>query len=154
MPVLNKKWLVLAIQFAQYIAVGGTAFIIDFGLMVMLTEYFGINYLISASLSFIAGLAVNYLLCIRYIFSERALTSRIYEFIIFSLVGLSGLLLNAGIIALLAEKFGIRYTIAKLVAAFFVLLFNFLSRRQLLFSANSPLTIWISTLSSNIAARR
>ena len=150
----DTKWSVLVIQFAQYIAVGGIAFVVDFGLMVALTEYLGINYLASASLSFIAGLAVNYLLCIRFIFREHALASRIYEFIIFCLVGIGGLLLNVGIMAFVTDVFGIRYTWAKLVAAFFVLLFNFLLRRQLLFSANSPLTIWVSTLSANLASRR
>jgi len=154
MRFLDNKWSVVITQFVQYIAVGGIAFIVDFGLMVALTEYLGINYLVSASFSFIAGLAVNYALCIRFIFSERALVSRIYEFIIFCLVGIGGLLLNVGIMAFVTEFFGMRYTLAKIVAAFFVLLFNFLLRRQLLFSINSPLTTWVSTLSANLAARR
>ena len=39
------------IQFVRYFFVGGFAFIIDFGLLYILTEYAGLHYLLSATLS-------------------------------------------------------------------------------------------------------
>lgn len=48
------------IQLLRYTFVGGTAFIVDFGLLYVLTEYLNLHYLYSATLSFIAGVIVNY----------------------------------------------------------------------------------------------
>ena len=39
------------IQFVRYFFVGGFAFIIDFGLLYILTEYAGLHYLLSAGWS-------------------------------------------------------------------------------------------------------
>ena len=135
----------LATQFVQYGVIGGIAFLADFGIMVGLTEWGGINYLISAMVSFLFGLIINYSLCVTFVFNEHKLVSRQVEFLAFSLIGIGGLALNTSLIGFLTEFVGIRYTIAKLIAAFFVLAFNFILRRQLLFTkainnpSNSPI---------------
>ena len=41
--------------------VGVIAFIIDYGLLALLTEVFGVNYLVSATISFTASVIFNYL---------------------------------------------------------------------------------------------
>jgi len=148
------KLTTIITQFTQYLAVGGIAFAVDFGLLVALTELLGINYLVSASLSFIAGLAVNYALCIWFVFNERALESRIHEFLAFTLIGIGGLILNLGILAFMVSLIGTPYTVAKLASAAIVLLFNFTLRRQLLFSAASPFNAWVGTLSASLVTRR
>ena len=43
------------IQLFRYIFVGGAAFIVDFGSLYILTDIFGIYYLISAAIAFILG---------------------------------------------------------------------------------------------------
>ena len=58
------------IQFVRYFFVGGFAFIIDFGLLYILTEYAGLHYLLSATLSFIAGLVVNYIISCIWVFNN------------------------------------------------------------------------------------
>ena len=60
----------LLIQFVRYFFVGGFAFIIDFGLLYILTEYAGLHYLLSATLSFIAGLVVNYIISCIWVFNN------------------------------------------------------------------------------------
>lgn len=144
----------LATQFMQYGVIGGIAFLADFGIMVGLTEWGGINYLISAMVSFLFGLIVNYSLCVNFVFNERKLSSRQVEFLAFSLIGIGGLALNISLIGFLAEFVGIRYTVAKLIAAFFVLLFNFVLRRQFLFTKalNNQINSPIDT--NNFAAKR
>jgi len=47
-------------QFAQYVLVGGLAFVVDFTALFVLTDYFGLHYLVSASLAFLLGLITNY----------------------------------------------------------------------------------------------
>ncbi|MES2352971.1 MAG: GtrA family protein [Pseudomonadota bacterium] len=152
MRFFNAKWSTLVAQFTQYVIVGGIAFAIDFSLMVGLIERLGIDYLIAATLSFLVGLMVNYTLCVCLVFEERSLKSRTHEFAVFSLVGIAGLGLNASIMGFMVGVIDFRYTEAKLVAAAFILLFNFTLRRQLLFSAKSPLTKWIETLSARVVS--
>lgn len=122
----------LATQFMQYGVIGGIAFLADFGIMVGLTEWGRINYLISAMVSFLVGLIVTYSLCINFVFNGQKLALRQIEFMAFSLIGIGGLALNTSLIGFLTEFAGTRYTVAKLIATFFVLLFAFVLRRQLL----------------------
>ena len=42
--------------------VGVIAFVIDYGLLALLTEAFGVNYLVSATISFTASVVFNYAL--------------------------------------------------------------------------------------------
>ena len=64
------------IQFFRYTFVGGIAFLVDFGTLVLLTEVLNLHYLISAGIAFILGLTVNYLLSISWVFNNRAMDNR------------------------------------------------------------------------------
>lgn len=121
-------------QFLKYVAVGGIAFLVDFGSLFFLTEHLGVHYLVSATFGFLAGLVVNYLLCISLIFDFRALERTSHEFGLFAAIGLAGLLLNNALIWLFTELVGCHYLVSKLLAAVLVLIFNFTLRRRLLFS--------------------
>ena len=78
----TNNWLA---QLFRYIIVGGIAFLVDYGLLFLLTEYFHFHYLLSATISFIAGLIVNYAISTRWIFRHSKLDNRLMEFIIYSL---------------------------------------------------------------------
>ena len=60
----------LLIQLIRYTIVGGLAFIVDFGLLFLLTEYFGLYYILSATCSFLAGLLVNYYISTAWVFES------------------------------------------------------------------------------------
>ena len=51
----------LIAQLMKFGVVGVIAFIIDYGLLALLTEVFGVNYLVSATISFTASVIFNYL---------------------------------------------------------------------------------------------
>lgn len=121
-------------QLFQYLIVGGIAFAVDFSVLYLLTEFVSLHYLLSATASFLIGLLVNYTLCIRWIFDYRALENRAHEFAIFAAIGIVGLVLNNLLLFGFTETLGVHYLISKLMAAFFVLVFNFSLRRHLLFS--------------------
>ena len=72
------------LQLVRYTFVGGFAFIVDYCLLFILTEYGHFHYLLSASVSFIAGLLVNYLLSKRWVFNNASVNNRGLEFFIFS----------------------------------------------------------------------
>lgn len=124
-------------QFAQYVLVGGLAFVVDFAALFLLTERVGLHYLVSTSIGFLLGLATNYLLCIVWIFDYRVLKNRAHELVIFSLIGLAGLLLNNVAMFLFTEVLGLHYLISRAQAALLILLFNFSLKRFLLFSESS-----------------
>ena len=121
------------IQFIRYGFVSGVALVVDFGGMVLLKEAFHVNYLVAATLSFTAGLVVNYLLSLIWVF-EKSKHSRYVEFAIFSGIGIAGLVINDLVIWSLTDKFGVYYMISKLVATVMTFLWNFSIRKFLLFS--------------------
>ena len=122
-----------AVQFIRYTAVGGLAFVVDFGSLFLLTDGFGIHYLISAAVAFILGLTVNYLLSISWVFNLRALADKRKEFAIFGAIGLIGLGFNELFIWFFTEHVHFHYLISKACSTFLVFLWNFVARKYILF---------------------
>jgi putative flippase GtrA len=121
------------IQLFRYILVGGVAFLVDFTSLFILTEYFGIFYLISAALAFILGLTANYFLSVRWVFNNRKLENRNFEFGIFAIIGMVGLGLNEILIWFFTQDIQIFYLYSKILAAVVILLWNFFARKFILF---------------------
>lgn len=120
-------------QFFKYIVVGGLAFSVDFASLYLLTELLKQHYLLSASIGFLLGLLVNYCLCLLWIFDYRAIKNPWHEFVIFSAIGLAGLIINNALLYTLTEWAEIYYLASKMMAAILILLFNFILRRHILF---------------------
>ena len=123
-------------QFMAYASVGAAAFAIDFFCLYALTEWAHWYYLLSASVAFLAGLVMNYLLCISWVFDFRRIANPRHEFAVFGAIGIAGLLLNALLLFVLTDIAGLHYLASKIVAAGFILAFNFGLRRHLLFSTH------------------
>ena len=122
------------IQLFRYCFVGGLAFLVDYGLLVFFTEVVGLHYLISATISFIAGLVVNYLLSTSWIFRKSKLENKWAEFIIFAIIGVIGLGLNNLLLYLFTDKVNIHYMISKLLTTAIVMIWNFGARKFILFT--------------------
>ena len=122
-------------QLFRYVIVGGIAFLVDYGQLFALTEYLHFHYLLSATISFIAGLIVNYAISTRWIFRHSKLDNRLMEFIIYSLIGVIGLLINNIILYLLTDFFHIHYMLSKLITAAIVMGWNFIGRKIILFKS-------------------
>jgi putative flippase GtrA len=128
----------LGAQAARYLVVGGVAFVVDYALLVLLTELAGVNYLASAVFAFVAGLAVNYVLCTKFVFAGRTLSNRGVEFAVFAAIGVVGLGLTELILWCGEEVVGLDYRLAKFVAVAVVLAWNFGVRRAVLFRSVTP----------------
>lgn len=122
-------------QLFRYVIVGGIAFFVDYGLLFALTEFLHFHYLLSATISFIAGLIVNYAISTRWIFRHSKLDNRLMEFIIYSLIGVIGLLVNNVMLYLLTDYFHIHYMLSKLITAAIVMGWNFVGRKIILFKS-------------------
>ena len=121
------------LQLFRYTCVGGIAFLVDISTLFVLTEFFGIYYLISAAIAFLLGLITNYSASVLWVFKRHTLRSRFLEFVTFSLIGLLGLALNEFFLWFFTEKIAIHYLLSKIISAFLVYLFNFTSRKIMLF---------------------
>ncbi|ODR94772.1 hypothetical protein AUC69_02825 [Methyloceanibacter superfactus] len=124
-------------QFVLYGAISVAALALDFGLLVFLTEYVGLYYLVSASISFLAGMLLVYVSSISFIFQERRLASKSLEVTSFAAIGIAGLALNGILLWCITTGTPLSYQLAKVPTAGIVFLFNYFARRNLLFSARS-----------------
>ena len=121
-------------QLVKYGISGFIAFLVDVSILYFLTEYAGINYLISAVFAFSMGMVVVYLLSVQWVFQKRKFKNRHHEFWIFVLIGVVGLVLNELIIFLFTEYFEYYYLMSKVIATVIVYFWNFFNRKYLLFS--------------------
>ena len=129
--------LVLARQFALYFAVSAGALALDFALFAALNRLLGLHYLAASAISFSSGAAVTYLLSVRLVFDQRRIGDRRVEFASFFLIGLVGLAVNQ--LALLVGVSALAWPPlqAKVAAAGFSFVANFLARRTLLFTVRA-----------------
>ena len=125
-------------QFMKFGVVGVIAFVIDYGLMVALTELAGVNYLISATISFTVSVVFNYLASMRYVFTHKQGLSRRREFVIFVVLSVIGLLINNLCMWAGVELLGVHYLIVKIFATIVVMVWNFVTRKKFLDAGDEP----------------
>lgn len=135
--VLKGKTGNTYIQLFRYLLSGGTAFIIDIGVMVLLKEVLGVNYLPASVIGFIVGLIFTYILSIRWIFNERRLANRWNELAIFALIGVVGIGLTWIFMKIFTEVLLIYYVISKVLTTIIVSLWNFTAKKLILFTKNT-----------------
>ena len=116
-------------QIMNFGVVGVIAFVIDFGVMVFLTEVFGIDPVISATVSFIISVIFNYAASMRYVFSHREGMSRTREFIIFVVLSAIGLGINDLLIWAGTDLASFDYRLVKIFATAVVMVWNFVTRK-------------------------
>ncbi len=119
----------LIAQFMKFGIVGVLAFIIDYGLMILLTEAFGVPYLASTTISFIVSVVFNYVASMRYVFKRKDDMSRRREFIIFVALSVIGLVINDVFMWLMTDQLFIDYRFSKIVVTFIVAVWNFVTRK-------------------------
>ena len=122
----------LYIQILRFLMVGGTAFLIDFGALWLLTEWLGINYLLANCISFTASVIYNYILSTAWVFNTKHTKNRSTEFTVFLVLSLIGLGINQGIMWITVERAGINYLLSKILATIIVMIFNFITRKHFL----------------------
>lgn len=116
--------------------VGVLCFFIDYGIMVFLTEVFGINYMVSSTVSFSVSVTVNYILSVAFVFETDKDKNKIKEFIVFVLLSIVGLGVNEFCMWLGTDLMGIHYMITKIGATAIVMVYNFVTRKMFIEKKN------------------
>ena len=123
-----KKHKKLIDQILKFGVVGGLAFLIDYGLLYVLTEFVGIHYLISSVISFTVSLIFNYILSIKWVFdvTKKQTAKEITIFVILSVIGLG---INQVVMYAGSNLLHIYYMLTKIVATAIVMVWNFVTRK-------------------------
>lgn len=122
------------LQFFRYVFVGGIATIVDLGLLFLLTEYAHIYHLISAIISFIAGLTANFLLSKLLVFkANEARVNAVIEFFSYAVIGAIGLGITELIMFLFTNCLDVHYMISKIIATVIVLAWNYIARKLIIY---------------------
>lgn len=133
---INNKNSIVA-QIAKFAVVGVISFIIDAGILYVLTLIFGVKfYLAFAAISFSTSVIVNYILSMRFIFEGRKDIKKQKEFVIFVILSVIGLLLNQFVMWGFGEMFSRHVELTseiilliKVISTCIVMVWNFVSRK-------------------------
>ena len=119
-------------QIMRFGVVGVISFLVDYGILYVLTEKANIYYLLSAGISFTVSVVINYLLSMSWVFKSNKKKGKKEEFIIFIVLSLGGLLLNQVMMYVFVDYMNVYYLLAKIVATAIVMIYNFTSRKLIL----------------------
>lgn len=132
-------------QIIKFGIVGFFCFLIDYGITVVFTNVFGVHYLISKFLGFVVSAIVNYILSIKFVFTNKKEMDRKKEFSVFIILSAFGLLINEIVMFIcmdlifpastLLQKYITRelmVSVSSIVATGIVMIYNFISRKLFL----------------------
>ena len=94
-------------QMLKFLVVGGSAFFIDYGIMILLTEKFQVYYLLSSGISFSVSVIYNYFLSILWVFDVEKKRKKGQEFAVFIILSVIGLGLNQILMWVLVDFIGL-----------------------------------------------
>lgn len=119
-------------EFARYFVISVVALAVDMATLMVAANF--MHYLSAATLGFIAGAIVSYVLSIHWVFRHRRLKEwPLREFGIYGLVGLAGLGINNLVVFLAVDALTLMLPIAKAAAACATFAFNYVMRKLILF---------------------
>lgn len=116
-------------QIFKFGIVGGIAFIIDYGIMVISKELLGFSILLSAGLGFTISIIFNYIASVKWVFNVNKDKNEKKNFILFMIFSVIGLIITELIMFVGTNIINISYLIVKIAATAIVMVFNFITRK-------------------------
>lgn len=114
----------------RFLAVGGSCFLLEYFLLYTLTEYGGLDPLLSAPIAFTISLMVNYILCVYVVFHVKHQGKR--QMILFIVTSIMGLGLNQLVMWFCIDILSIWYMFSKIIASGIVMIWNYFTKRYIL----------------------
>ena len=114
----------------RFLLVGGSCFLLEYFLLYTLTEYGGLDPLLSAPIAFTISLIVNYILCVYVVFHVKHQGKK--QMILFIVTSIMGLALNQLVMWFCIDILSIWYMFSKVVASGIVMIWNYFTKRYIL----------------------
>jgi len=124
-------------ELLRYFCVSLLALGVDAGSLSFLVNHFGWNYIPSAIVCFLAGTLVAFSLSAAWVFEKKAYRRWHDGFLVFSIIGLLGLLVNVSVLWVAVEQFTASLMVAKAAASVMSFGLNFVLRKIVLFTQKS-----------------
>jgi len=112
--------------------VGVIAFLVDYGLFLLLTEVCRVHYLVANVAAFLVSVLVNYILSVKFVFDVDKRRGAGTQFLFFTAMSAVGLGINELMLWLLSGLLPIPTSVSKLVATAVVMVYNFVTRKLFL----------------------
>jgi len=119
-------------QIIRFIVTGALSAGLEFFVYTSLVAHLNLHYQYSNVIAFIAANVLNYTLSRNWVFVKGRHSASV-EFIAFAIVALVGLGLNILILWVMIGRMQIDYRVAKIFAIGVVVIWNFLSKKMLVF---------------------
>lgn len=120
-------------EFIKYFLASGAALAVDVALFHLFIAL-GAPVLVAGGVGFCSGLVLIYILSARLVFKSHRYENRSVEFLIFAVIGLLGLCLTEFVLVVTVHVIGLPPLHGKALSAGIVFMFNFFSRRAVLFT--------------------
>ncbi len=115
-------------QILRFGVVGGLAFLIDYGIFTILSQFLHVHYLVASIISFSISVIFNYILSIKWVFDVTKKQDA-KDFALFIILSVIGLGINSLIMYISVDLMHIHELIAKIIATAIVMVYNFISRK-------------------------
>ena len=119
-------------QILRFGIVGVIAFVIDYAVLLLLTEVAEFHYLVSSAVAFLVSVIFNYILSITFVFETDKGKSKGTQFSLFAAMSAGGLGINQLMMWLLSDVMFIPYQLSKFFATAVVMVYNFVTRKLFL----------------------
>lgn len=126
----RKTWVVP--QIVRYLITGGATFGIEYSLLLGLVELFQLNYQYANVIAFVVANLFNYVFSRYWVFTRGKHQTHV-EMIAYFLGAGIGLLINVLVMGALVEYLSLDYRIAKIFAIGAIVVWNYWSRKKLIF---------------------
>ena len=132
------------LEAARFVVTGGLCFAVEFVFLVLFRDGLGMDTLLATPLAFLISVALNYLLCLKWVFQGAGRQRRSAQ-LAFLLTSVMGLFLNEGLMLLFRWLFGedsviltvfgftvTMYMLNKALATLIVMVWNYFTKRMIL----------------------
>ena len=122
----------------RFIASGGTSAVVDLGLLYFFTEEFGLHYLLSAALAFVAAFFVSFTLQKFWTFQDAS-TDRVHIQVSLSFtIAVINLGLNTALMYFFVDIVGLGYMLAQIIVGIMLAFESFFILKLFIFKKRHP----------------
>lgn len=121
----------------KFLISGGSAAVVDLGLLYVLTDTYHVWYLLSAVLAFLVAFGVSFSLQKFWTFDNHDLDIIHKQLMLYLVLALIGLGLNTLSVYGLVDHAGLHYLVAQIITSAFIAVMNFFVYKHLIFKGNA-----------------